>query len=93
VLRRKVLFAEEPDLPGAFEAIIVGRDEGLVLGSWDLVDGFAKMLCNVESIVHELCIGQVFGGCSCVSRKHVCSDGLGTPALLVCEAAKNEFSG
>ena len=31
VLRRKVLFAEEPDLSGAFEAIIVGRDEGLVL--------------------------------------------------------------
>jgi len=71
VLRRKVLFAEEPDLSGAFEAIVLGRDDGLVLSSSDLVDGFGKMLYNVESIVHELCFGQMFGGCSCVSRQHV----------------------
>ena len=87
------LTAEEPDLSGAFEAIIVGRDEGLILGSSDLVDGFAEVLCNVESIVHELCIGRVFGGCSRVSRKHVCSDGLDTQTLLVCESLKNEFCG
>ena len=93
MLRRKVLFAEEPDLPGAFEAIIVGRDEGLVLGSSDLVDGFAKMLRNVESIMHEFGIGQMFGGCVCVSRQHVCKDGLYASTLLVREAAKDEFCG
>ena len=91
MLRRKVLFAEEPDLSGAFEAIIVGRDEGLILSSSDLVDGFAKMLRNMESIVYEFGIGQVFGGCSSVSRKHVCSDGLDTQTLLVREALKHQF--
>ena len=39
------------------------------------------------------CIGQVFGGCRCVSRQHVCSDGLDTAALLICEVAKNDFCG
>ena len=93
VLRRKVLFAEEPYLPGAFEAIIIGRHECLVLGSSDLVDGFAKMLRNVESIVQEFGIWQMFGGCVCVSRQHVCSDGLYASTLLVREAAKDELCG